>query len=309
MVVDNLTDLYAEAKKQVKALILLLSFSAAIISLLLMVIYEDNPLYYDVFKSFMLLFAITFIFRLIEKVFLEQQFIFEMDKLEKKIAEKMLQPEQFEKKLKTIVLEVDEKIADGLDYNHHFQKYGLVNIHERIDFTQFFDEVEDGSEIKILDTYIPTQATFLPSLESALKRNINIKILYVKPKSDIANLRSEELGGAYAQPHFDNAVEVFRDQIARTAAKTELEQKIENIKLRFYEDLPCIPMYFIINKTKPKKLFYSFFLCTESVNYLHFEVLNTNSIFADFERYFDRKWKKNASNELNILNHIRKLKD
>ena len=194
-----------------------------------------------------------------------------------------------------------------MEYSHNFHKYGLERIHENLDFGTIFEEVEDGGEIQILDTYIPSAAIFLPQLESALIRGVKIKILYVKPGSTIANLRSKEMGRQYSQPQFDAGVKAYRNQIASVVAKSELRPMIDNINLRYYEDLPCVPMYIIKNNTNISKLYFSFFLCKESVNYLHFEVLKTNSLFADFERYFKQKWNENKSNELNILEHAEEL--
>lgn len=274
---------------------------------------ENDPLLYDIFKTFMLLFVVTSIFTFLEKNILEEHFNEEMNilisKIDEKIAGKILQPEELDKILNIIIskIKIEKKIEDGLDYSHHFHKYGLERIHENLDFGTIFEEVENGGEIQILDTYIPSHPTFSPQLELALKRGVKIKILYVKPGSTIANLRSNEMGGEYLQPQFDNGVKAYRNQIALIAAKSELRPMIDNINLRYYEDLPCVPMYIIKNNANISKLYFSFFLCKESVNYLHFEVLKTNSLFADFERYFKQKWNENKSNELNILEHAGKL--
>lgn len=274
---------------------------------------QDDQLLYDIYKTFMLLFGITSIFKFLEKMILEEHFKDEMDKLisevDKKIAGKILQPEQLDKTLNIIIskIEIEKKIENGIDYSHHFHKYGLERIHENLNFEKIFEEVENGGEIQILDTYIPSYAIFLPHLESALKRGVKIKILYVKPGSTIADLRSKEMGRPYSQPQFDNGVKAYRNQIALVAAKRELRPMIDNIILRYYEDLPCVPMYIIKNNANISKLYFSFFLCKESVNYLHFEVLKTNSLFADFERYFMQKWNENESNELNILEHSKEL--
>jgi hypothetical protein len=254
----------------VVSLIVVISFLGAIIFFLLMLIFRENPLLYDIFKTLMLLFAITLIIRILDKVFFKEQLKGEIDKV----------------------------ITEKLEIYSHFQKYGLEKIQDTFDFKKIFSEVEDNGELKILDTYIPTYAEFLPQLTEALKRNVKIKILYVNPYSRISKLRSEELGEEYKEPIFSKGVEGYISQIACKAKETGL---IKNIELSYYEDLPCVPMYFIKNKNKPSKLFFSFFLSKESVNYYHFEIIEKpGGIFTDFEKYFDIKWKKNEINKLDI---------
>ncbi len=263
-------------RKLIISQIIIISLLAAVIFFLLMLIFRDNQLLYDIFKTLLLFFAITLIIRVLDKVFLQDQFKIDIDRI----------------------------FTERLDIHHNFQKYGLEKIHERFDFKKIFNEVEDSGEIKILDTYIPIYAEFLPQLKEALKRDVKIKILYVKPYSIVAKLRSEELGEEYKEPIFSKGVEGYVCQIACKANETGL---IKNIELSYYEDLPGVPMYFIKNKTKtkPSKLIFSFFLSKESVNYFHFETIEKpDGIFADFERYFDNKWKKNEHHILDIPKYV-----
>lgn len=266
-------------KRLILSLIIFISFLAAVIFFLLMLRYRDNPLFYDISKTLMMLFALTLIIRILDKLFLQEQFRIDMDRI----------------------------LTDRLDHYRHFQKHGIENIHETFDFKQIFNEVEDDGEIKILDTYIPTYAQFLPHLKAAIERGVKIKILYVKPYSNIARLRSEELGKEYKEPIFSKGVEGYVSQIACTANETGLINNIELVscQLAYYEDLPCVPMYFIKNKIKPSKLIFSFFLSKESVNYYHFEIIEKpKGIFVDFEKYFDNKWKKNESHKLDIPKYV-----
>ncbi|CAG0957348.1 hypothetical protein METP3_00612 [Methanosarcinales archaeon] len=270
-------------KRLVISLIVVISFLAAVIFFLLMLIFRENPLLYDIFKTLMLLFAITLIIRILDKVFLQ---------------------EQLKKEMYDVVNGI---VTDRLEIHQHFQKYGLEKICDTFDFKKIFNEVEDYGELKILDTYIPTYAEFLPQLTDALRRNVKIKILYVNPYSKIAKLRSEELGEEYREPNFSKGVEGYISQIA---CKVKENGLTKNIELSYYEDLPCMPMYFIKNKTKPNKLIFSFFLSKESVNYYHFDVIEKpRGIFADFEKYFDAKWKKNEGNKLVIPKYVASIRN
>lgn len=179
-----------------------------------------------------------------------------------------------------------------------FTKYGIKKVHESFDFKKLFDEVEE--ELKILDTYIPSIELFLPNLAKALERGIKVKILVVNPDSQVTEFRSKELGLEYQIGRFKQGINEYIEMICLKADQLGVEAK-KNIELRCFSDLPCLPMYILKNRHKSNKVFFSFFLGKESVNYLHFEVADKkNGLLRDFEEYFDAKWKRNEKGAIDL---------
>ena len=175
------------------------------------------------------------------------------------------------------------------------QKHGVVGIHDHLDFSKLFKEAE--KEVKILDTYIPTYPSFLQDLESALENGLKVKILVAKPEAGITKLRSIEIGKAYNLENFKKGLEGYISQICSMVNATGIDAQ-QNIEMRYYSDLPCLPMYILKNKNKPDKLYFSFFLSKESINFLHFEVKDKGELLKEFEKYFDEKWNRNEKGEI-----------
>jgi len=176
------------------------------------------------------------------------------------------------------------------------QKHGVVRIHDHLDFTKLFKEPE--KEVKILDTYIPNYASFLPDLKSALENGLKVKILVANPDEKITELRSIEIGEAYNLSDFKKGLESYISQICSTANATGVDAQ-KNLEMRYYSDLPGLPMYILKNnKNKPDKLYFSFFLTEASVNFLHFEVQDKGELLKAFEKYFDEKWDRNEEGKI-----------
>lgn len=180
------------------------------------------------------------------------------------------------------------------------QKHGVVRIHDLLDFRKLFKEAE--TEVKILDTYIPTYPGFLPDLKSALEKGLKVKILVANPDGNIIALRANEIGKAFPLTDFKNGIKSFVSQICKKAntANADAQKKLE---MRYYSDLPGLPMYILKNKNKPDKLYFSFFLTDASVNFLHFEVQDKGKLLKAFEKYFDEKWDRNKSGTINCKSY------
>lgn len=185
-------------------------------------------------------------------------------------------------------------LKNWINYTN-IEKYGVVGIHKRLDFTKLFKEAD--KEVKILDTYIPTYVSFLPDLTSALQKGLKVKILVAKPDAEITKLRSIEIGKAFAFSDFKTGVERYISQICRAVVAAGEDAK-NNIEIRYYSDLPCMPMYILKNNNKLDKLYFSFFLSKESVNFFHFEVHDKGELLKEFEKYFDEKWDRNEAGKI-----------
>ena len=134
-------------------------------------------------------------------------------------------------------------------------------------------------------------------MKSALEKGLKVKILVAKPEAEITKLRSIEIGKAYNLSDFKKGLEGYISQICSTANATGVDAQ-KNIEMRYYSDLPCLPMYILKNKNKSDKLYFSFFLNKESVNFLHFEVQDKGELLEAFEKYFDEKWDRNEKGKI-----------
>lgn len=244
----------------------IISFLLAVISLLLTIIFRDNPLLYDIFRGFVLVFAPLFIITLLDRLYI----------------------------VKHLEALIKGQFKVGMSYEK-IRKQGYNDLHLKFDFNKIFNDVEDGGVLKILDTYIPRVLEFLDSLESALNRDVTIKILVINPDSDVAKFRAEEIKTKCPYPIFKEEIKFY---VKRIISKIPRE-KVKNLQLRYYSDLPCVPMYILKNTRKPSKLYYSFFLSEASAFCPHFEIIEKpDGLLPAFEKYFDEKWERNAGNDV-----------
>ena len=211
-----------------------------------------------------------------------------------------------------LILIVYPHLKDWLSYLNlqklTLQKHGVVRIHDHLVFSKLFEEADE--EVKILDTYVPTYPSFLDDLKLALENGLKVKILVANPNEKITELRSIEIGNAFDLNGFKLGLEGYIYQICKTANTTSLDAQ-KNLEMRYYSDLPCLPMYILKNKNKNKscKLYFGFFLSKESVNFLHFEVQDKGELFKAFEEYFDKKWDRNNEGIINCKSYIKSYRD
>jgi len=190
--------------------------------------------------------------------------------------------------------------------------HGLQRIVPRMSFQEIFDRLSKGDELLWLDTYCPEQANFQRSLRRAVERGAQIRMLAIEPKCDNARARAEEI-----YPQHGYTYEAFRDEaksnISHIAdAFTDLrgdaldEVDSSSLRMRLYNDLPCIPMYVIRHKGKPVCGYTSFFLRDPSFEQPHLEWTQArDSLLDDFIAYFEHKWEKSQASEKNLKTLVR----
>tara|TARA_Y100000031_G_C7977318_1_gene273160 strand:- start:132 stop:431 length:300 start_codon:yes stop_codon:yes gene_type:complete len=81
--------------------------------------------------------------------------------------------------------------------------------------------------------------------------------------------------------------------LAKAAKSVDAIERVSAVR---YDDLPCVPMYFIKQEQEGKsKGYFSLFLDKPSINVPHFEVNHTEQgLFVFLESYLKNKWERNS---------------
>jgi hypothetical protein len=189
-----------------------------------------------------------------------------------------------------LVRAIDTRIRECLKESDELKvavaELGIHNAHKPFDFRRIFDESEAGEYVSWLDTYCPLQNQFLDGIRDAVKRGVRVRMLIVNPKCRNAERRSVELTGTPDTGEaFMHSLRSFIEKM-----KTFSDANPGQFEIRFYTDLPCVPMYLIGNgKSGPRKGYFSLFLSKASAHSTHIE-LSSGEWLANMGTYFDAKW-------------------
>jgi len=182
-------------------------------------------------------------------------------------------------------------------------KYGLVSIVERLDFGALFDRLERGDTLLWLDTYCPDAPNYQEHLLSAIQRGATVHMLAIRPKSEAAKWRANEIKKkfGYSFPRFaeeaSNQIEKLKEVLE--GSTSEVSQRV---KLRLYDDLPCIPMYIHLRGNRPDVAFTSYFLGNPTFSEPHLKwTVTTDGFLRKLYDYFLAKWEAHSDNEVELI--------
>lgn len=162
---------------------------------------------------------------------------------------------------------------------------GVYTAHAKFDFGLAFRDARKGETVSWLDTYCPRQNELVADFEAALERGVHVRMLIIDPASDNARFRDQELqsttdtGGGWAA-----GLAVF---IAKM--KTIADRGPGRFEIRFYKDLPCVPMYLVGKVPIARKGYFSVFLVRATADCQHLE-LHRGEWLDDMAQYFEVKW-------------------
>jgi len=221
----------------------------------------------------------VFLIGLVDRVFLIKYFLSDTENLIKK-----------------------ELIMPFGEYVGNLEKYGMKAMHPPLDFNIIFNEMESSGTLLILDTVIPDIHKTFPSMRAALDRNVRVQLLVSHPESQITKFRADEIGPEWDYfKSFRPAIYGYISHFQAIVAENR-ELRLNLVEIRYYEDLPCMPMYILDNPGEDNdKLYYGFFLASASVEIPHVEIVHTRTgIYKAFEEYFYEKWERNKDNGINL---------
>ena len=178
-------------------------------------------------------------------------------------------------------------------------KYGLVGFDDKLDFSSLFDGLNADCELLWLDTYCPSFKDFLTDIEKAIKKGASVRMLVIDPECENARNRALEIEGIHFEPDiFCKEIENFIENLERCDVN-ELNNSHGSLEIRSYSDLPCIPMYIILNKNKPIRGYTSYFLTKPTAYFVHSEwTAIEGGLLEYFHGYFEQKWSNHAETTL-----------
>jgi hypothetical protein len=197
---------------------------------------------------------------------------------------------------------IHESLVEPFDsYVGSLVRYGVKNVHEPIDLKIVFDQMEKGGTLSILDTMLCDFDKTLTNVKDALDRGGKVRVLVIHPDAHVTKLRAEEVG-----PEWDYD-DIFRPAIYKyivqfRAVVKDYAIRSKRIEMRYYEDLPCMPLYILDNPGEDNdKLYHGYFLGEPSSQMPHVEIIPMKGgLYDSFLRYFNEKWKRNAKNVIDL---------
>lgn len=183
-------------------------------------------------------------------------------------------------------------------------RYGLNRVIPRLDFKQVFDRLSKNDELLWLDTYCPEQFNFQRCMRQAIERGAKIRMMAIDPNCQNAQNRASEidpsLGYTYDAFRMEAIANIqhLADSLRSLDVKSREGVDVASLRLRFYTDLPCVPMYLVLHKGWPVRGYTGFYLGDPSFEMPHLEwSRGAESILKSFADYFERKWRENEISE------------
>jgi hypothetical protein len=169
-------------------------------------------------------------------------------------------------------------------------KLGVQGAYGKFDFGMIFREARKGESVSWLDTYCPRQNEFVDDVINALKRGVHVRMLIIDPTCENARFRNEELestvdtGGGWV-----GGLDTFISKMKAVA-----ERGYGRFEIRYYSDLPCVPMYLVGKAPLARKAYFSIFLVRATAQCQHLE-LDKGEWLIDMAKYFEAKWARQAA--------------
>jgi hypothetical protein len=185
---------------------------------------------------------------------------------------------------------LDEKIDQSIA---GCNRYGLNGFYSEMHFINLFDDLKKGDELWWLDTYAPNYLGFVSHLRNALRRGAIIHMLVLNPECQNAEYRAEEIGDLYRPTSFKKELRKFWEDMTSCMKEAKEDGALE---LRWYEGLPCMPMYIILRDGKVSYAYTSFFLRHPTgIEFPHIK-WEQGAMLNNFLDYVQNKWEVNKQN-------------
>lgn len=169
-------------------------------------------------------------------------------------------------------------------------KLGVQTAHAEFDFGRIFKEARRGETVSWLDTYCPRQNEFIDDVIDALRRGVQVRMLIVDPNCDNARFRNQELESTFdTGGGWTGGLDAFISKMSAVAGRG-----YGKFEIRYYRDLPCVPMYLVGKSPTARKGYFSIFLVRATAGCQHLE-LTRGDWLTDMARYFESKWERQAT--------------
>ena len=200
------------------------------------------------------------------------------------------QQELVETAMRSLLQDQLALLRSQVDEQRNFTKLGLERILTSFSLRTLLEALEPGDKLWMLDTYDRQYQTWMEEMDDALSRGAEIYVLIVDPGAAVAEMRAAEIGETQA---FSGVVHVFGEVLRRLQRKHR-----SNLKVRYYADLPCAPMYLVERDGKFFRGYTSYFLDVPSNGeFPHFQWSASESsaggvLGSHFLSYVVSKWER-----------------
>lgn len=186
---------------------------------------------------------------------------------------------------------------------------GLERIHPQIEESAIF--LEDGVRcVSWVNTKFADPGVTLKKIEEALERGINIRLLLMHSENDCAAKRAREITAFYedeknvlaSENDYLNELIACQDRVVRFVHNQRRLTADENnnspkhvrgtLEVRFYRDLPSIPMMYIEVGERHETAYTGYYLNNYSRNlpYIQWRSAKSHNVLDAVKDYFDKKW-------------------
>jgi hypothetical protein len=201
----------------------------------------------------------------------------------------------------TIANLTKEYLEEAVGVERTLSKQGLCKAYEdHFEFSMIFRSARKGETVWWLDTYCPKKDEFFDDLMNAFTRGVNVRMLIIQPDCDNAKYRAAELEGTVdTGVAWQTGLSDFIHRVNLIAEKFS-----GNIDIRFYSDLPCVPMYLICKDVRPRLGWFSIYLGMATAYFTHFEV-KPGPLLTEMAKYYNAKWEANAVDTPHPVENLR----
>ncbi|MGA7050122.1 MAG: hypothetical protein WBZ37_02440 [Mycobacterium sp.] len=183
-----------------------------------------------------------------------------------------------------------DRFREAADRTKTLATLGVNMAYPSFDFGRIFLDARAGETVSWLDTYCPQENAFLDKLVNATNHGVLIRMLIIVPTCENAKFRSVELAESFDTGEvWDDGLKSFISKMKSASARSE-----GKFEVRFYQDLPCVPMYLVGTAPKARKGYFSLFLVRPTANAQHLE-LGPGEWLDDMAKYFEHKWARHAT--------------
>jgi hypothetical protein len=200
--------------------------------------------------------------------------------------------------LRTLEKQIHNSLLEAEGVKNSLVRLGVHGAFQVFDFGQPFREARRGEVVSWLDTYCPRQNELMDDLVAAVDRGVHVRMLIIDPTCASAAFRDVELVGSFDTGEgWKTGLEAFIQKMTAAAQRGN-----GHFEIRFYNDLPCVPMYLIGRASSARVGYFSLFLTRPSAHFPHLE-LRSGEWLVDMVAYFEAKWTRHAGRAITVARH------
>lgn len=166
---------------------------------------------------------------------------------------------------------------------------GLTRVHKQLANDLFCDYVDEAKRVTILNTWIPNLDVLKDSVDAAVRRGAEVRILLLHPKSMVAGLRTDALRAGGLEKFDDQVTDGVKRCLSTLEAmhKRLTRRRKSCLKVRVFNSLPSVSVY-----RADEHYLVSVFLHGQlAINSPQFEITGTDTVLGkQIQTELDTLW-------------------